>query len=191
MKHLYQGFLGSLLNPLAHGVFSFIAKEDIRQRGIKQIDLILDVAAAEVNYKGNINSAVHRAVERHLNEFLAVDEIWHRCNKDDGKISEMRAILKDAFRNRLEGVVRLMAGDGSDYVSLARASFPKRSDLEALCMGQFQIAEKAAHLIESERDLLRAPHIARKELVAVLKSVLKYGEKMVNDRLDEVYPRSN
>lgn len=191
MKHLYRGFLGSFLNPLAHGVFSIIAKEDIRKRGIRQIDLILDVAAAEVNHKGNINSAVHRAVERHLDEFLAVDEIWHRCNKDDGKIPEMRAILRDAFRNRLEGVMRLMAGEGSDYVSLARTSFPNRSDLEALCMEQFRIAEKAAHLIESERDLLRAPHMARKELIAVLKSALKYGEKVVKDRLDETYPSSN
>ena len=188
MKHLYRGFLGSLLNPLAHGVFSFIAKEDIRRRGIKQIDLILDIAAAEADCGGGINSTVHRAVEKHLDEFLAVDEIWHRCNKDNGKISEMKVILKDAFCNRLDGVMRLMDGGGSDYVSLARTSFPNRSDLEALCRRQFELAEKAAHLIENERSLLRAPNMARKELIAVLKSVLKYGEKMINDRIDEIYP---
>lgn len=187
MKHLYRGFLGSLLNPLAHGVFSFIAKEDIRKRGIMQIDLLLDIAA-EADNKENINSAVQNAVEKHLDEFLAVDEIWRRCNNDNKKISEMRVILKDSFRNRLEGVMKFMRGNGPDYISLARTSFPNRSDLEALCREQFEIADRAAHLMENERDLLGTPHITRKEVIAILKSVLRYGEKMVNDRINEIYP---
>lgn len=184
MRALVPGVIGGLLNPVLRGLFQWLGRDRARLRGRRMIDFVLDRTAAEGD--------PDRAAEESFEEFLKVDEIWHRVQKGHSKAAEMKELLRRTYRNRLRGVRALLDGEGETWLDLARSGFPKRKELELLCDEQLKLGEQMAALMEKNPAMVRPPEflgraVFRREMVRILKDVILHGDRMLSDRMEEIY----
>ena len=148
------------------------------------VDFILDWAAVPGDLDG--------VVEDSFEEFLKVDEVWNRVQKGHQKAPEMKGLLRKAYQNRLRGVQALLGGNGETWLELARSGFPKRKELELLCDEQLKLGEQMAGLMEKNPAMIRPPEflgraVFRKEIAHILKDVIIHGDRMLSDRMEEIY----
>lgn len=184
MRSLVPGLIGGLLNPFLQGLFKWLGRDRARLRGRRMVDFVLDWAAQS----GDLD----KTVEDSFDEFLKVDEIWHRVQKGHPKAGEMKGLIRKAYRNRLRGVRALLEGEGETWLDLARSGFPKRKELEMLCDEQLKLGEQMAGLMEKHTDMVRPPEflgraVFRKEMAHILKEVIIHGDRMLSDRMEEIY----
>lgn len=179
LRSFYGGLAGMLLNPIVQQVFRFAAKDSIRRRGAKQVEFLLRVARQD--------KPLERLVDETFEEFLQTDEVWHRLRKNHPRIGEMKRLLREMYHNRLDGIYRLLRVEGTTYEELSRNAFPRRHDLEALCQEQFTLADRVVKIVEKEGELMRVPGMMRKELIALLGSVISYGEHLIQKNMDSIY----
>ncbi len=184
MRSLVPGLLGGLVSPLLQGLFKWLGRDRARLRGRRMIDFVLDRAASP----GDSD----RVAEESFEEFLKVDEIWHRVQKGHPKAAEMKELLRRAYRNRLRGVRALLDGEGETWLDLARSGFPKRKELELLCDEQLKLGEQMAALMEKNPAMVRPPEflgraVFRREMALILKDVILHGDRMLSDRMEEIY----
>lgn len=184
LRSLVPGLLGGLLNPVVSGLFQWVGKDRVRERGRRMIDFVLERAARS----GSVDQIAAGTFE----EFLEVDEIWNRVKRDHPKAAEMKELVRKAYENRLKGVRGLLHGEGTTWVELARSGFPERRELEALCDEQLALGERMAKLMERHPDMVRAPRfmgreVLRKEVVRILKDVVTHGDRMLKGRMGEIY----
>lgn len=184
IRSLLPGVMGGLINPVIQGLFKWVGRDRARLRGRRMVDFVLDVAATE--------GEIEERAEESFGEFLKVDEIWHRVQQDHPRAEEMKELLRRAYQNRLRGVRALLGGEGETWLELARSGFPKREELEALCEEQLRLGERMAELMEKYPDMVRAPQflgrpVFRKEIAHILKDVILHGDRMLRDRMEEIY----
>lgn len=184
IRSLVPGLIGGLLNPVVQGLFKWIGRDRARLRGRRMVDFVLQWAA--------VPGDLDKVVEDSFEEFLKVDEVWNRVQKGHSKKGEMKELLRRAYRNRLRGIRALLGGEGGTWLELARSGFPKRKELELLCDEQLKLGEQMAGLMEKHPDMVRSPEflgraVFRKEIAHILKDVIIHGDRMLSDRMEEIY----
>ncbi|MEM3087435.1 MAG: hypothetical protein QXO51_02455 [Halobacteria archaeon] len=184
IRSLVPGVLGGLLNPVIQGLFKWVGRDRARLRGRRMIDFVLDVAASD--------REPETAAGETFEEFLKVDEVWNRVQKDHPKAAEMKELLRKAYANRIRGVRALLMGEGETWLELARSGFPKRKELELLCDEQLKLGEQMSRLMERHTDMVRPPEflgraVFRKEIAQILRDVVIHGDRMLSDRMEEIY----
>lgn len=184
MRSLVPGLIGGLISPVLQGLFKWLGRDRARLRGRRMIDFILEWGAVD----GELDGVVGDSFE----EFLKVDEVWNRVQKGHPGAAEMKELLRNAYRNRLRGVRALLGGDGETWLDLARSGFPKRKELEALCDEQLKLGERMVELMEKNPAMVRPPEflgraVFRREIAQILKDVVIHGDRMLSDRMEEIY----
>jgi hypothetical protein len=181
ISHLYGGITGIFLNPVIKFFYTFLARNAIRRRARKQLQLIVH-CASEFDGKN-----LEKIVDEHLEEYLLTEEAFIRGNKRHPKFGEVTSILREIFKGRLLPLTKLLSGSGETYEELTRSVFPKRKDVEAVCSQQFELVEKLIKMIREEKNLVKIPGMIRREVFAILDSGYEFAKKVLKEQLDETY----
>jgi hypothetical protein len=181
VEHMFTGFQGMLLNPLAGMAFRAVGREEVIRRAHRQLDCI--IVAAKTHH-----TTPEAIFDGHLTAYLQHDEAWTRANRGHQRFPELELLLRDVYVARVEPVSTLLHhGFGDSYHDLVRSCFPNRAAAARVLAREFEYAGRILELAESEPALLHAPPLVRREVFRVLKDAYGWYRDAVHRSLDDVY----
>ena len=181
MDHLHKGLIGSVvINPFVKLVYLFAGKDQIRARGLKQVEVMMACAAES---EGN---TLDEVLKEHFDDYLFYDETYMRSRKLHPKFPELKELIWKTFNSRMEFIIKILDGNGDSYDGLVRSVFTKEeAEME---MGKdFEFVDEMMALVEREKGLLDIPALARKEVIDMLHISYKYARRRMKERIEQIY----
>jgi hypothetical protein len=181
VEHLFTGFPGMLLNPLAGAAYRAVGRDEIVRRATFQLDTIL--AAARTH--GEKPEAIF---DGHLTTYLSHDEAYVRANRRHPRYQELEGLLREVYVARVEPVSLLMhKGIGESYPDLVRSVFPSRAAATNLLQREFLYSDRIMVMAEREHGLLHMPPFVGHDVLRLLREAYDWYKDRAMRSLDGVY----
>lgn len=183
LAHLFTGFLGKLVNPVAKALYHAIGEHEVRKRIHQQLDVVA-AACRDAEKEG-----LEAAIAKHTPRSLATEEVVHRGNKHHPRFPEVEKLLADAFAWRVRAIGPLLAHEGAveRYDDLLRAVYPDRTVPERVVMDHVALARKVTAIIRAEPKLLHFPSALMGHLFPVVDDVTDWYERRARAEFDRLY----
>lgn len=181
LGHLFPGFLGAILNPLAKRIYHTIGREEVISRTQEQMDLLI-IAARDLQHHD-----LEDVVARHLFEAFHTEEIYVRGHRDHPAFEDVERVLEELFRDRVRVVGQLLnEGHGATYDELVASVFT-RKDVEATLGRQFEGGEGLLRILDEHPEVVGMPHAVRGPILNLVEGAFDwYGERL-RGQLDEIF----
>ena len=181
MDHLHKGLIGSvIINPFVKLVYLFAGRDQLRARGLKQVEVMMQCAA---EYDGvNLDDIL----EEHFDDYLFYDETYMRCRHLHPESGTLKVLIRSVYGSRVGFIVKILQGDGDSYDGLVRSVFSKE-EAEREMGKDFEYVDGMMALVEREKGLLDIPALARKDVIDMLHISYKYAKKRMSERIAQIY----
>ena len=181
ISNMYGGVAGWFLNPIARLIYHIMARKDIREKCISQIDIVLDCA---LNYDGkNLESLV----EENFEEYIFNDQSYHRCKKKHRVYPIIEGIMKDIFRSRIEPAHRLLFSKGTCYAELTQNAFSEKQEALDNLQRELDFSDQVLDVIKENRRVMKVPSFIRGKILHVMELGQQYAKTRMTSRIDEIY----
>ena len=186
IKEFDQGseYVGSAtcdIGKAASWFYRNVMQSSIKKRALEEHEILI-TCACKVN--GN---NLDRIVDEHLEDYLRKNEIYVRSNRRHERFSDLKGILREEFKARLEFLVKLIRGEGENYDELLRNVFPNPDDAKEVMDRNFGYVLKVMKLMESEKRLIKIPEFAKDDAITIVRSTFDYASERFNRRISEIY----
>ncbi|MBI4362727.1 MAG: hypothetical protein HY558_06085 [Euryarchaeota archaeon] len=178
--HMFQGPLGSLLNPLSGFFFNHVEQRAVQRRLHAQVQVLFEVARSP-------EEKLERVVKQRLADYLEADELYLRVNPRHPKAPRVRRVLEDIYTSRVTFLYNLLRSDGSSYEELIRNCYPNRRGIELLLGTQYKYVDTLLEMMGEEPELVRLPGALREQVLHLLRDAYRFARDHLNHRLDEIY----
>lgn len=185
LAHLFKGFLGKLVNPLAKAMYHAIGEHEVRKRIHEQFAIVAH-AARDAEKDG-----LDAAIAKWTPQSLATEEVVHRGNKHHARFPEIERDLGEAFAWRVRAIAPLLAHAGpvEGYEDLVRAVYPDRSVPERVVADHVAMAKRVTAKIRAEPKLLHFPGALVGHLFPVVDDITDWYDRRARSEFDRVYSR--
>ncbi|MHA1276674.1 MAG: hypothetical protein ACTSQI_08975 [Candidatus Helarchaeota archaeon] len=181
ISHMYGGVAGWFLNPFARMIYHIMARKDIREKAIAQIDIVLDCA---MKYNGNNLDAL---VEENIEEYLFNDQSFHRCRKTHKAYPLIEGIMKEVFKSRIEPAHRLVTSEGCCYEELTQNAFSEKQQALDNLKRELEFSYEVLNIIRNNKKVMKIPSFIRDKIIHIMELGQKYAKERLTQRVHEIY----
>lgn len=180
VAHLYSGVMGALVNPFVVVFYRFIQRERVLNRARRQLQVLLD-ATDDVEQGLSVDSALDKWTEM----LLKTEELYSRCNRDHPDFPKVLPPIREAWRGRLDSLVRMVRAEGHSFDDIMRNAF-SHAEAEEFWNIQYRVLEGLTDLVE-QSEMLRVPKIIRKEVVGVIRAGYAWYRRWMGEEMARIY----
>jgi len=181
LGRMYGGITGWFFNPIARLIYNIMARKDIRDKAINQIDIVLDCA---VKYrKDNLD----QLIEENFEAYITNDQSFHRCKKQHKAYPIIQNIMKDVFRHRITPANRLLFSEGTCYEELTQNAFTAKEDALQNLQQELEFSYKVLEVITQNKSVIKLPSFVRGPIIKIMKLGQEYAKERLTHRIDEIY----
>ncbi|MEM3087453.1 MAG: hypothetical protein QXO51_02360 [Halobacteria archaeon] len=180
VAHLYSGAMGAIVNPFVVVFYRFMQRERVLNRARRQLSILLG-ATDDVEQ----GLSVDAALDRWTGELLRTEELYVRCDRDHPDFPKVLPFVREAWRGRLDSLVRMVRAEGHSFDDLMRNSF-SRAEAEEFWNIQYRVLERLLDLAE-QSEMLRVPKIIRKEVVGVMRAGYAWYRQWMTEEIRRIY----
>ena len=181
INNMYGGVAGWFLNPIARLIYHIMARKDIREKCIAQIDIVLDCA---MKYDGH---NLDQLVEENFEDYIYNDQSFHHCKKNHKVYPIIEGLMKDLFKSRIEPAHRLLTSKGSCYEELTQNAFSKKQDALDNLQRELEFSYKVLGVIKKNKNVMKIPSFVRNKIIHIMELGQKYAKERLTERIDEIY----
>ncbi|MFX1293591.1 MAG: hypothetical protein ACFFD2_01845 [Promethearchaeota archaeon] len=181
ISNMFGGITGWFLNPIARLIYHIMARKDIREKCIAQIDIVLDCA---MKYNG---SNLDTLVETNFEEYIFNDQSFHHCKKKHKVYPIIENIMKDIFKSRIEPAHKLLNSEGSCYEELTQNAFSEKEDAINNLQRELDFSYKVLGVIKENKKIMKIPSFVRGKILHIMELGQNYAKKRFITRIDEIY----
>ncbi len=178
---MYGGFTGWLFNPIAKLIYNILARKDIRDKAINQIDIILECA---MKYDGNNIDAL---VDEHIVDYMLNDQSFHRCRKNHKAYPIIEGIMKDLFRSRIKPARRLLTSSGTCYEELTKNAYAKKQDALDNLQRELEFSYEVIGVVKENKNVMKLPSFVRNGIIRIMELGQIYAKERLTERINEIY----
>ncbi len=176
-----EGLAGWFLNPIARLIYHIMARKDIRDKTIRQIDVVLDCA---MKFNG---SNLDGLIEEHFEDYMLNDQSFHRCKKNHKAYPVIEGIMKDLFKSRIGPAHKLIISQGTCYEELTRIAFTEKQAAMDNLQRELEFSYKVLGVIKENKKVVKLPSFVRQPIIRIMELGQKYAKERLSQRIDEIY----
>ena len=180
---MYGGIKGWFFNPIAKLVYHIMARKDIREKAIGQIDIVLECA---MKYDPN-GSNLADLVEENFEEYLINDQAFHRCKKNHKTYPAIEGIMKDLFKSRIKPAHRLISSTGTCYAELTTNAFPEKQDALDNLQRELNFSYEVIGIVKENKSVMKIPSFIRDGIIRIMELGQQYAKERLTQRIDEIF----
>jgi len=181
LGRMYGGITGWFFNPIARLIYNIMARKDIREKAINQIDIVLDCA---VKYR---EDNLEELIEENFESYITNDQSFHRCKKQHKAYPVIQGIMKDVFKHRIQPAHRLLASEGTSYEQLTKSAFAEKEDALKNLQQELEFSYKVLEVITQNKSVIKLPSFVREPIIKIMKLGQTYAKERLTYRIDEIY----
>lgn len=180
---MYGGIKGWFFNPIAKLIYNVMARKDIRDKAINQIDIVLE-CAMKYNPKGfNLDVLVEEKIE----DYLLNDQSFHRCKKNHKKYPVIEGIMKELFKSRIEPAYRLLSSSGICYEELTQNAFTEKQAALANLQRELEFSYQVLDVVKKNKSVMKLPSFIRNGVIRIMELGQQYAKERLTERIDEIF----
>ena len=179
--NMYGGVTGWFLNPIARLVYHIMARKDIRDKAIAQIDIVLDCA---MKYNG---SNLDQLIQENFEDYMLNDQSFHRCKKNHKVYPIIEGIMKDLFKSRIEPTHKLLNSNGNCYEELTKNAFSEKEFALGNLQRELDFSYKVLDVIKEHRRVIKLPSFVRSPVIKIMQFGQQYAKERLTERINEIY----
>lgn len=178
-EDFYSGIWGLLFNRIVGFVYSFLLSKDIKEKIIRQMEVLLD---ASREYDGNIEEIVERFFELYLLE----DASWDRAKKNHSKTPELKERYKRSFITLVKETNTILHAEGNNYDELYVNAYKTE---EEACRSTFCIIDNAIEDLEFaiEHNMIKINRLVRDPIIRILRREIEIGREYYEKKITELF----
>ena len=178
---MYGGITGWLFNPIAKLIYGIMARKDIRDKAINQIDIVLDCA---LKFDGTNLDAL---VEEFLEDYMFNDQSFHRCKKSHKAYPVIEGIMRELFKSRIEPAYRLLMSNGTCYEELTKNAFSEKQDALDNLQRELEFSYEVLGVVKENKKVMKLPSFVRNGILRIMELGQKYAKERLTSRIEEIY----
>ena len=184
---LDTGFLNFIIKPIVKSFYDYWAKNNVRGKTLKQINLTLDVGIKLLKNRTTHDNFT-RIVNESLPKYIEADQTSLQCNKQHKNYDRILEVAKETFINYLKEVVKLLEvkEDVDDYGDLCRIAFKTKEIAEKNLMRQLDFTDRGIKIVEEDLSLLKI-YVGRRIIVKALRRGFELTKKEFIEGLNDTY----
>ncbi|NHI92027.1 MAG: hypothetical protein EAX96_05950 [Candidatus Lokiarchaeota archaeon] len=181
----YRGIAGFLFNGIVSWVYSFFLSPDIREKTLKQIEVLL--RAAE-KFNGDENALINEF----FNDFKVNDVGYIRCKKTHKKFPEFIERMKIIFLHRVKSTVELINCNGGckNHGDLIVKTYKTLENAKADLKLQLDEAEDQLDFA-IKYNLLAVNGLILPQTIKILKGEIEFRRNLFESSLIKYFNNSN
>ncbi|MHA1791790.1 MAG: hypothetical protein ACTSVI_04035 [Promethearchaeota archaeon] len=181
-----NGILGTIMHSIEKFIFSYFARDSVRDKTIRQMEIIFDGAKRYKN--GTDMSAIGKD---YFKEYLHNDETYHRCNKHHPKFRVITDNIKEGFESRIKQTAKMLEkGSGNTYGDLVKSTFNHKDEAIEFLSRELKCVKNEIDILIKYPDILKVP-VAKKRILEIIIGGYEYAKKRLMDNLDRFYDDMN
>jgi hypothetical protein len=181
ISNMYGGVAGWFLNPIARLLYHIMARKDIREKAIAQIDIVLECA---MRYNGK---NLEELVEDKIEDYLFNDQSFHRCRKSHKAYSSIEGIMKEVFKSRIEPAHRLVISEGNCYAELTKNAYNEKQQALDNLQRELEFSYEVLDIIKNNKRVMKVPSFIRDKIIHIMELGQKYAKERLTQRVHEIY----
>ncbi len=181
LGRMYGGLTGWFLNPIARLIYNIMARKDIRDKAINQIDIVLDCAMKYRN--GNLDELI----EENFEAYILNDQSFHRCKKQHKAYPAIEGIMKEVFKHRIEPARRLLTSEGTCYEELTQNAFTAKEGALENLQKELDFVYQVLDVIKRNKGVMKIPSFVREPIIKIMWLGHEYARERMTQRIDEIY----
>jgi hypothetical protein len=181
LGRMYGGLTGWFLNPIARLIYNLMARKDIRDKAINQIDIILDCA---MKYRGE---NLEELIEENFDAYISNDQSFHHCKKQHKAYPAIEGIMKEVFKHRIEPAHRLLTSDGTCYEELTQNAFAAKEGALENLQKELEYVCQVLEVIKHNKGVMKIPSFVREPMIKIMVLGHEYARERLTHRIDEIY----
>ncbi len=181
ISKMYGGIAGWFLNPIARLIYHLMARKDIREKCIAQIDIVLDCA---LKYDGK---NLEELIEENFEQYIFNDQSFHHCKKQHKVYPVIEGIMKDIFKSRIEPAHKMLYSKGDSYDELTKSAFTQKEDALNNLQRELEFSYDVMGVIKEHKKVMKIPSFVRDKIITIMEQGQKYAEERLTSRIDEIY----
>ncbi|HUY01517.1 MAG TPA: hypothetical protein VMV49_18280 [Candidatus Deferrimicrobium sp.] len=178
---MYGGITGWFLNPIARLIYNIMARKDIREKAIAQIDIVLDCA---IKYDGKNLEVL---LEDNFEDYLLNDQSFHRCKKSHKTYPIIEGIMKELFKSRIEPAHKLLSSNGTCYEELTQSAYAEKQNALDNLQRELGFSYKVLSVVKENKKVMKLPSFTRDSIIKIMELGQKYAKERLTQRIDEIY----
>ncbi|MDD1777305.1 MAG: hypothetical protein LUQ65_03980 [Candidatus Helarchaeota archaeon] len=181
LGRMYGGISGWFLNPIARLIYNIMARKDIRDKAINQIDIVLDCA---MKYRGG---NLDELIEANFEAYITNDQSFHHCKKQHKAYPAIEGIMKEVFKHRIEPAHRLLTSEGTCYEELTQNAFAEKEGALENLQKELEFVSQVMDVIKHNKSALKIPTFVREPIIKIMALGQDYARERLTHRIDEIY----
>ena len=178
---MYGGITGWIFNPIAKLIYNILARKDIRDKAINQIDIVLECA---MKYDG---TNLDTLVEEHIEDYMLNDQAFHRCKKNHKSYPVIEGIMRELFKSRIKPAYRLLTSSGNCYEELTQNAFAKKQDALDNLQRELEFSYEVLGVVKENKKVMKFPSFVRNGIIRIMELGQKYAKERLTARIEEIY----
>ncbi|MHA1680594.1 MAG: hypothetical protein ACTSUE_06265 [Promethearchaeota archaeon] len=177
-----KGLFGSIMHSLEKFVFKYFARDNVRGKTIRQMDIIFESAK---EYRQG--ASVQELGKKYFKEYIRNDETYERCHKKHAKFNIIVDNIKIGFESRIkQTTLMLERGKGTTYADIVKTAFLNKEEAIDFLSKELQCVKNEIDVLIEYPEILKVP-VAKQRILEIIVLGYEYAWKRLFANLDLYY----
>ncbi|MHA1267287.1 MAG: hypothetical protein ACTSRS_18765 [Candidatus Helarchaeota archaeon] len=181
ISKMYGGITGWVFNPIAKLIYNILARKDIRDKAINQIDIVLECS---MKYDG---TNLEELIEEYIDDYMCNDQSFHRCKKNHKAYPKIEHLMKELFKSRIEPSYRMLMSSGSCYEELTQNAYTSKEDALAFLQKELEFSYQVLDVVKENKSVMKIPSFIRNGILRIMEMAQQYAKNRLTERINEIY----